>query len=387
MTDDRFPGPIPSREQGTRRLFLSAGTAYGLIFGLSFALLTWGYDALLLASNAADLAWTKLLLGLPLVIAIGGLAGRLAALSSSTAISIVVWMVANALLGMIAGHIPFDGGNLAAWFADRRLWGAAVFPYGHSAEVRTTLVVLMNTVLGAAVGFVESLAVEWAWDRATPDDKMSGRSWAVLLVCIPMALLPAAIVDGFINRPLRIPQQAVGELVKLTVTGAIEEAEVREIGYSAIKPFREALSKQYVSHFVAFGSDTGTWYSAYVDVAFDNSFVLRCATSGRNVIYCDDFSQKFAAWMDDLVRAGLYDERPWLDARMQRLAVDDTVVAWLGAHSDQLSETYEVSRAGQRGGWVFMSARFDTGFEMMCRFRGATPVLVDQCVEASPPSQ
>ncbi len=384
MTGDRFSKPIEFHEQRLRRLFVSAGTAYGLIFGLSFALFAWGYDGLMLASSAAHLAWMKLLLGLPLAIVIGGLAGRLAALSSSTAVFVALWATTGALLGAIGGHIPFDGGNLAAWLADRRLWGVVILPYGHSAAVRTTIVALLNAVLGAAVGFVESLAVQWAWDRATPDDKMSRRSWAVLLlVCIPLAFPLAGIVDGFINQPLRAPQQAVGELIKMAVAGSPARTKAQKASYRSIEPFREALSEQYVSHFVAFSSDTGTWYSAYVDVAFDNGLVLRCATAGRNVIYCDDFSQKFATWMGDLVRAGLYGERPWLEAKMRRLAVDDTVLTWLAAHRDQLSETYQASRVGQQGGWVLMSARFDTGFEMTCRFRGATPVLVDQCLETS----
>lgn len=392
MTQDHFPEPIQldkiqsneSDEKKARRLALSAGTAYGLIFGLSFALFTWGYDTLLLASNAVAFAWVKLLLGLPLAIVIGSLVGRLAASSPSTAVSVVLWAAFGWLFGVIAGHIPFDGSNLAVWFADRRLWNEVIFPYGNAAEVRTTLVALLNTALGTAAGFIESLAVQWAWDRATPDGRMSLGSWIVLLVSIPMALFPAIVVNGFINQPLRTPQQAVGELVRSAVSGAVEETAVQEANYRSISPFLDELSEQYVTHFVTFGSDTESWYSAYVDVVFDNGFVLRCATSGRNVIYCDDFSKKFAAWMGDLARASLYNERPWLDARIRRLAVDDTVVAWLVAHRDQLSETYEVSRDGQQGGWVFMSARFDTGFEMLCRFRGATPVIVDQCVEANP---
>jgi len=379
MTNHRFPGPIQFHKQETRKLFVSAGTAYGLIFGLSFALLTWGYDGLLLASSAADLAWAKLFLGLPLAIAIGALTGRLAALSSSTAVFVTLWAMAGALLGIVAGHIPFDGGNLAAWLADRRLWGLGVFPYGHSAAVRTTLIVITGAGLGTAVGFVESLAVQWAWDRATPDDRMSGSSWAVLFVCIPLVLSLAAVVDGLVNHPVRIPQQKVGELIELAVAGAVEKAEARGLDYDAVKPFREMFSERYVVHLVEY--DLEALYSAYADVTFDNGFVLRCATVGNTVVYCDDFSRKFAAWMDDLVHAGLYGEYRWLSARWQSLAVDDTVVAWLDAHSDQLSEAYEVNRTGQRGGWVFMSARFDTGFEMTCRFHGIGPVRVDQCVE------
>lgn len=386
MTDNFSTAPIQSHEREASKLLSFVRTAYGVLFGLAFALSVWGYDGVLLVSSAAEQPWTKLLFGLPLAIIVGLLAGWLTARYSSTGVCIVVWMIANGLLGVIAGRIPFAGGNLAAWLADRRLWGIDIFPYERAAMVRTILVVLVNAVLGIVVGFFEDRAVEWAWDRTTSDDKMSWRSWVALLsVCIPLALLPMVSVDGFINRPLRIPQQVVGELVNLAVTGATQEMiGTREASYRSIEPFREALSERYVNHFVAFGSDTEAWDSAYVDVAFDDGFVLRCVSSVKTVLYCDDFSSKFTAWVGDLVHAGLYGERAWLDAKMKRLAVDDAVVDWLAAHRDQLSETYEVSRDSQQGGWVFMSARFDTGFEMLCRFHGAAPIQVDQCMEALP---
>ena len=379
MTANHSSVPARSREQETRKLFLTAGTAYGLIFGLSFSLFTWGFDALSLASSGADLAGAKLILGLPLAMVICGLAGRLAASSSSMAVFIALGAVVGALLGVIAGHMPYDGSNLAAWLADRRLWGLVVFPYGHAAAVRTTLVAIVMAGLGAVVGFVEYLAVEWAWDRATPEGRMSVLSWILLLACIPPVLLMTGTVEEMINQPIRTPQQRVGELIGLALEGAVEEAQARGLTYRAVEPFLASFSEQYVVHLVDYDQDT--LYSAYVDVAFDNGFVLRCATVGKTVVHCDDFSRKFADWMDDLVHAGLHDERRWLDARVRYLAVDDAVVAWLADHRDQLSAGYELTWAGQQGGCVFMSARFDSGFEMTCRFLGAAPVRVDQCVE------
>jgi hypothetical protein len=361
-------------------LLLSAGTAYGLIFGLSFALFTWGYDALLLASSAADLAWAKLLLGLLLAITIGGLAGRLVALPPSTATSIALWATVGALLGMIAGRIPFDGGNLAAWLVDRRLWGLVVFPYGSSAATRTALVVVIGAGLGAAAGLAERLAVEWAWDRVTPKGRMGGRSWAVLLVCLPLTLIAAWAADDLINQPLRAHQQAVGELITLALAGASEEAEARGLNYVSVARHRERLSEQYTVYLVDY--DLDTYDLGRVDVAFDNGFTLRCMTARSQVGYCSAISDVYQGWMDDLIYTGLYGERRWLSS-LPPLTVDDTVVMWLDARSDQLSEIYEVAKVGQRGRWVFMSARFDTGSDIVCRFRGVAPVVVDQCVEAS----
>lgn len=375
--------PVEFHDAEARRLIRFAGAAYGLIFGLSFSLLSWGYDALVLASGGAHLAWARLFLGLPLAVAICALFGWLTAAHSSTAIFVVVWMAVGGVLGVIAGHIPFDGGNLAAWIADRRLWGAPIFPFGDSARVRTILLILIEVALGAAVGFTESFAVEWAWQRASAKRRMSGASWASLLVCVPLATLSAVAASALVYQPLRRPQRRVGELISASLSGSADAVASRGLSYRTIEPFSDALSDQFASHFVAFSSDTQTWYSAYVDVAFDDGLVLRCVTSGKNVVYCDDFSQRLSIWVGDLVHAGLTGERRWLEARVRRLAVQDDAVTWLGAHRDQLSETYEARRVGHQGGWILTSIRFDTGFEILCRFHEAAPVMVDQCDEVS----
>lgn len=380
MTDDQPPGPARFNDQKVDKLFLSAGTAYGLVFGLAFALFIWGYDALLLASSSADLAWAKLLLGLPLTIAISSLVGRLAASSPSAAVSVALWATAGAVLGLLVGRMPFDGGNLAAWLTDRRMRGLVVFPYGSSAAARTTLVVVIGAGLGAAMGLIERLAIGWAWDRATPEGRMSARSWAALLVCLPLIALVAWAADDLVHRHLRTHQQTVDELIALTLAGANEEAELRGINYASVARHRERLSDQYTIYLVEYDLDTHEMGN--VDVAFDNGFALRCLTARVQVGYCGPISDMYQAWMDDLIHAGLYGEQRWLNSPQNLLTVDDTVVAWLGGRNDQLSPTYEVSKASQRGAWVFMAARFDTGFEMVCRFRGVRRVLVDQCVES-----
>ena len=374
----------PDHEQRTRKLMLTAGAGYGMIFGFSFALFTWGYDAYMLAAYGAALPWVKLVFGLPLAVAIGGLVGWLAAYTPSMAVSIAVWAGFGALFGVIAGHIPFDGGNLMFWLLDRRLWGEVILDYGRSASVRTTLVILINSVIGIGVGFFENLAVQWAWDRSTPEGKMSLGSWSVLLVCLPLAVLSAVTINGFFNQPLRIPQQAVGKIVKQTLAGEFEVGEAVQSNYRSIAPYLELLTDQFESQFVKFQSATGTWDSAYVDIIFDNGFIMRCATVINRVIYCDNLSQRFTDWVGELVRAGLFGERPWLETDIKRLMVNESVVDWLGAHREQLSETYEWKRQGQYADWIYISVEFDTGFAMVCRFREASPVLLDQCVEVSP---
>jgi len=369
-----------NNEQRNRKLMLTAGAGYGIIFGLSYALFTWGYDGSVLWLNSADMAWVKLALGLPIVVLLTGFVGFLAAYTSSLALGVILWVVVCGVLAYVAGHIPFDGVTLGVWILDQRLWGEVISPYGYSAAVRTTLIVFGSMIIGTMVGFVESISIQGAWDRATRDGRMSSGSWTVLLLCVPLALLMAVIINGFIYRPLRMPQQNVNELIQSSLSGEAENDENLQSSYRSIKPYLDQLSSDYVIHFVTFGSETGTWFSAYVDTVFKADFVLRCVTLGDTVAYCSDFSEQVDIWMDNLVRAGLYAEQPWLDDQARKLVVDPDVISWLTAHQDQLSENYDLQRDSQHGGWFFVKAKFDTGFKMTCRFHGAAPVTVNQCV-------
>jgi len=380
MIDNRFPRTTVN-ERDTRKRFLSAGTMYGLVFGLSFALLTWGYDALLLSSHSVALAWNKLLLGMPLAIIIASLTGRFAVASSSMVVSTALWATAGALMGMVAGHVPFDGGNLAAWLADRELWGLVIFPYGSSAATRTALVTVIGAGMGAAAGIVERLVVGWIWDQITPSGKIGGRAWLALLACTPLTLPIFWATDDLVNQPLRALQQTTDEIVTLVLAGTDEEAESSGLNYFSVARHRERLSDQYTVHLVEY--DLDTYYTGLADIAFDNGFSLRCLTTAGQVGYCSPISDTYQDWMNELVRAGLYGERAWLNGDDPSLVVDEAVITWLNNHSDQLGETFASTRSSQHGAWIFMSARFDTGFEIECRFRGTTPVAVDQCAEAN----
>jgi hypothetical protein len=106
----------------------------------------------------------------------------------------------------------------------------------------------------------------------------------------------------------------------------------------------------------------------------------------HRVLICADISKKYAGWMDDLIHAGLTGERRWINDPMRTLNIEEDVISWLRSHDDQLSESYQVTRAGQQGRWVFMAARFDTGFEMICRFHGTSSIQVDRCEEAGQPT-
>ncbi len=385
MTKKILPfGESEEQDPQIRRLLLMAGTVYGIIFGLSFAFFTWGIDAYLLGAKQAATPWVKLALGLPLSVVLAGIAGWLAALTPSLLFVVIIWGGVGGLLTMIAGHIPFEGSNLVIWLMDPRFANQSLFAFGEAAATRTTLMVFISVIVGLVVGYIETLAIQWAWDRATPQGRLSLPSLLALMVAAPIAILPALNINYFMNQPLRTPQLVLGDVLGRIVAGEdLENAASGELvsSYRSFRPYLDQLSTEYETHLVTFGSDTGTWYSAYIDIVFKDGKALRCVSTGKSVVYCDDFSKRLAEWMQYLVRAGLYGERPWLDSTSRRLVVDEGVVAWLADRQGQLSENYALYRAGQQSGFVLVIARFDTGFEMVCRIKDAQPAVVDLCAE------
>lgn len=376
MVEIHAPRLAGSDDETSFRFLVSAGTAYGVVFALSFALMAWGRDALLLASAEAHLAWLNLILGLPSALIICALAGRLTGSFSNAAVSVSAWTVAGVLLAMIAGHIPFEGRTLFVWLTEARLRGVSVFPFGDSAGARTGLLMIIGAGVGAAAGLLCQLAAEWAWDAASSQSRMSLKSWAVLFACIPLVFVFTWAVDDLINRPLRAPLRATSRLVTLVRAGAEEEAEAQGLSYSSVARYGERLAERYTLYPAAY--DLDTLGRGYVDIAFDNGFTLRCLTVEKQVGYCAPIAERYREWMADLIHAGLHDDLPWADDR-DRLVVDEAVLRWLRAQRDQLRETYSVAKGAQYGGLVLMNADFDTGSRLTCRFRGVNPAQVDDC--------
>ena len=369
----------PPRQKINRTVMLRAGAGYGLLFGLGFALFVWGYDALALSRSSADMAWAKLLMGLPCLLITGGIVGILGAWSSSMLLTIGVWAIALGGIGWLAGHIPFTGMSWLAGIIEPRFAGLTPWPYTESNALRTLLVVIAYTVYGFGVGYVETLAVEWAWDRTTPAGRMKVGAWAVLLVAWLMALPPVFILDYFVMAPVRTPQVRVANLIETYLEGG--EAAVNASGQNIAEAQRHGarFTPEYTLYFSGYDPRDKTSYTGYSDVVFDTGFALRCSVIGGRVSFCDDLSQKLDARIGQMVQAGQTGERPWLEDKMKTFNVTEDVVTWLQTHQAQLSNAYRLTITAQKGHWMFVTAQFDTGTTMTCRFSGNAIVTVDQC--------
>ncbi|NLF02055.1 MAG: hypothetical protein GX601_13865, partial [Anaerolineales bacterium] len=161
-----------------QRLMRGVAIAHGLLYTAGFALTVWGYDTVALSRIRAELAWDKLVLGMPLLLAIGALAGAIAGRRHHAGLSIGVWAAAGGLIGLIAGWVPFNGCTLITWLTEPRLRGLPIYPMEVAAQTRMGFTAVITAAFGVAVGLIGHLLVERAWDEASPDGHMTIRSWA-----------------------------------------------------------------------------------------------------------------------------------------------------------------------------------------------------------------
>jgi hypothetical protein len=230
-------------------------------------------------------------------------------------------------------------------------------------------VALITAAVGAGVGLTGHLLAEKAWDLSTSRGRMSLLSYAVLLLCVPLAVLPGIATDATVNADLRSRQDAAHEAIMLAVEGRVSRPE--------LGPYLGRMSERFTLHLADYHLEAN---DSVVDAAFDTGFVARCLVLGEATGGCVPISERMEAWMDALVRDALAGGQPnLLLEHASRLVFEEDTVRDLAAQQGRMSEAFTVGRATQYGRWVIMFARFDASQELDCYFRGAQPVVLDRC--------
>ena len=357
-------------DREAQRVMMRAGLFGGVLYGLILAATVWGYDTWVLSRCHAELAWGKVLAGMPLMLAIGLAAGAIAAAAHRATASVLVWLAGGCALGLVAGWAPYGGWGLVTWVVEPRLRGLPLYPMGPAELTRMWFLAVVVGCVGAAVGLVMQLLMEKAWDLARPDGRPSAQSWLVMLLCAPLAILPGIACDDIANRDLRSQQQAVHDLI---VTLPASDS----IAAATLAPYREQISPQFVLHLAEYNLELS---SATVDVAFEGGFVARCSVLGQTVASCQPHSLRLSAWMQALLNDVLAGGRPSeIEAYADHLSVPPQVQEWLAAQRGRIRPRYDLSPAAQRDGWVVMQAAFGPGLALECYFSGATPAVLHHC--------
>jgi len=354
------------RDEEAQRTMQRAGVIYGVLYGLCFALVIWGPDALILSHSHAEMAWAKLAIGLPATLFITTVVGFWSGRSGRASIWIVLWISCAALIGIFAGAAPSTGLNLISWISEPRVRWIHTYPLGSAGRARMWFFTAIHAALGAWVGLLGRWVTERAWNLTPATGNLNPRTVTVLLWCIPLAIGAGSAGDDLINKDLRAGPVAVHSLI----AGDSSPASFERLGGQP--------SDRYVLHLVQ--HDLEGQYNTTVDAAFDNGFVARCTVFGSSVAGCQAISPQLEAWMNAIIQEILRGNPGTLIAEYTgRLSIRPEVLRELATQRTLLSEHYAIRKETQRAGVVVMSAEFTEQRVLTCRFRGAAPVVLDDC--------
>jgi hypothetical protein len=353
-----------------RRFTRKAGALYGGIVALSFALIFWLPDALVLREAHFQGWWLKLVLGLLLTIPVSVVIGWLAVSTRWAGLSVLLWIVGGSLLAWIGGHIQFDAYSWLARLTDLYPSEQAMYPFSLAAAGFTGISMIVGAGVGLLIGVIGLIAVERAWEASTSRYGFSFKSIAMLWLCLPALLVLGLVADSQINTSTRGAITSVQQLIE---TVRDPQADLVRAKLGPMERHRARMSPNYIVYWNTI-SDELTRLS--IDVQFDSGLVLRCPALLDYAYLCSDLGAKLDEAMTQLVTA-----EDWTCDNCG-VQVAEPVRQWLKTERPTWGKLESVALLKHHGGWVYMRATFDGGLQIDCRFSGDLPITVDFCTKA-----
>jgi len=263
------------RIQSDRR----TGLFFGLLAGATLLVVTYGIDGWILARADGGLPWTKTLLGAAFVLLPLALLSWLSIRLRRALPSGILWLVAGALFGWLAAQITFRLLPLILehWTPDAPRLIAYDFSVGPSTRG------LLSSIFCGAVFFVAGLLVRDLADGWRLPAYPASRA-ITILVWVGLFALAGGVVDGFVNRPLRIPIVTVDKLIDYRLSNpdwkGTETAKL--LHASVLSPAEDLLPLQ---HRLVVEDHDETVTTIRVLVDFEGSWI-ECTLFGSEPIFC-----------------------------------------------------------------------------------------------------
>lgn len=367
------------RELTQHQLVRKLGLLNGLLLGLALGLGALAPRAITLSRAHVQGMYPALLLGSLALLLLGGVAGWLSAWPSSGLWGALLWLLASGAMTWTIGHLPYEGQSLAAWLDERQLWGLPVYAFSAAAQARLLMagffVVLCLTILG----LLQNYRLEGIASETDADGGMTGRSWFLLLLPLPLVFCVGLAADNIVGKSERKAQQLVNEAIRTgrTYPGDLFELSLeRGVNYNAVAGVRDRMSATYT---LSTAEIALADVSSVVIVAhFDNGAWINCRVTADQLHHCYDASPPYLQGFLALLTEGATPA----DCRQCAIKVDEPLSDWLFAQSEQWEGSPRITRAVQRGSYVLMQAQSPrTGYGVECLFRGISPVTLSRCWE------
>jgi hypothetical protein len=366
-----------SQAQAKRVFERRAGWRYGLVFGLLVVTLAYALDAWQLSSIRAEFWWIKFALGcvtiLPLAILAGGISGY-----TNWFWKVVVWGIFGLLAGYCAIHIPFEGASMILERFDPNLRVIEFLRIPEGAAGSFGMLATLGALLGILVGLLQTVVVNWAWERSTEDYKLTWQGWLLFLIAAPFAIAFAFLYDGTAHSPIRTPMQLTYALVQsgLNDPPGLDHTQMeihRALIYLTAQRWRKDFTPEFTTRMAA--SEPTVAGEAFVDVSFSNGFNWRCrvTTFGEFTGSCYDLNAEYARYVSEFAERGSF-RCTDCEMRVERAAED-----WRGAHGHALSAADKITARHGAGSSMVVRVAAADGAAFECLLSGANPVIIEEC--------
>jgi hypothetical protein len=367
------------RDSTQRQLVRKLGLRNGLLIGLALALGALAPRAITLSRAHVQGMYPALLLGLLALLLLGGVTGWLSAWPSSALWGALLWLLGSGAMTWTIGHLPYEGQSLVAWLAERRLWGLPVYAFSPAAQARLLMAGFFIVLCLTILGLLQNYRLEGIASETGADGSMTGRSWFLLLLPLPLVFGVGLAADNIVGSSERVAQQLVHKAIQTgrTYPGDLFELSLeRGVNYNAIAGVRQQMSENYA---LSTAEITLSAASSVVIVAhFDNGAWINCRVTADQLIHCYDASPPYLQGFPALLTGS---QTP-ADCRQCAVKVEEPLRDWLLARSAQWEGTPHITRLAQQGNYVLMQAQSpQTGYGVACLFRGISPVTLSQCWE------
>ncbi|OQY91642.1 MAG: hypothetical protein B6D39_06255 [Anaerolineae bacterium UTCFX2] len=347
------------------------GLIFGLFAGFWFGCGVWALDALLLRQAHADLPWLKLLLGLPVAVVFGGLAGWAAAFLEKPLLGALTWLVAGIAMVWFASHVPFQGVSFAIRLLDSSLTGVELYPFVEGALYRMFLLYVLSGLLFALGGGLQTLFVEGA-TRSSSQFKR----FLILAMCIIFFLPVGLVVDNLINQSLRRPILAVNDMIQarlVEIESGGDRRSTSQISTRPLIPLENALNRPY--RLILGSYDPITFNEATVYTDFSGEWGV-CSVLINTPMVCWTSAERYLSRLECLVHSGAPGNCK-LKLESDAGAPDKALFA------EMTAEPLQFGILDQRGVSVVTIAEDAAGKQINCVFQDVGDIYLDVCRRVS----
>jgi hypothetical protein len=379
---------VATEVQNRREILLRSGEAmpylkvgsmwYGLIFGLSYALVFWGRYAYKILRSSMAFPWLEIATGTVLCVFIWLMMGYLSSLRRSAAWVIILGAIAAGITPWMVWLAKTIDEN-AVWLVNRETW-SFVTHFGRALQSRLFFIGFWGIGIGAFSGLLVRWLIPHAWDLTTSQGRTSLKSLGLFLLCLPLTILFGSISSDELHKDF------FDSLTSLYEGFSQFDPEETRRPFLTWRYGEKSLVNNtswewpmgdFTLHLVDYNADTMDQF--FFDAAFSNGMTVRCQGGSSSLQLCGNVLDTYTQFVDMIIQGGLNRRLGDLQCETCDPSIRPEILASLDQLRPNFTQVYDIHKSYQRGGAISMTADFDNGFELICNFRGEDPIRVESC--------